>query len=105
MIRRPPRSTLFPYTTLFRSLFGVLRDQRVGADERLPRDAHRVGYVAIAAEIGVLADRDVAVENHMRRQEGVILDPAAVADLAAAPDHHIVPYRGVEIYRPVFQNH
>src|SRR5947207_8253501 len=23
MIRRPPRSTLFPYTTLFRSYFGV----------------------------------------------------------------------------------
>src|SRR3712207_7933654 len=28
MIRRPPRSTLFPYTTLFRSA----REQRVGAD-------------------------------------------------------------------------
>src|SRR5260221_8938495 len=26
MIRRPPRSTLFPYTTLFRSHFLVLRD-------------------------------------------------------------------------------
>src|SRR5436190_13537571 len=25
MIRRPPRSTLFPYTTLFRSQFGGLR--------------------------------------------------------------------------------
>src|SRR2546430_4056246 len=25
MIRRPPRSTLFPYTTLFRSIFGVSR--------------------------------------------------------------------------------
>src|SRR5256885_10751709 len=25
MIRRPPRSTLFPYTTLFRSLHGVRR--------------------------------------------------------------------------------
>src|SRR2546422_9643991 len=24
MIRRPPRSTLFPYTTLFRSMFGEL---------------------------------------------------------------------------------
>src|SRR5438552_13872573 len=24
MIRRPPRSTLFPYTTLFRSLMGIL---------------------------------------------------------------------------------
>src|SRR2546430_9654399 len=27
MIRRPPRSTLFPYTTLFRSIFFVM-DQR-----------------------------------------------------------------------------
>src|SRR2546429_4902181 len=26
MIRRPPRSTLFPYTTLFRSKSGVLTD-------------------------------------------------------------------------------
>src|SRR5437899_9444242 len=33
MIRRPPRSTLFPYTTLFRS--GVA----VEADVRVPRDA------------------------------------------------------------------
>src|SRR5204863_6011869 len=27
MIRRPPRSTLFPYTTLFRSLFGLIAEQ------------------------------------------------------------------------------
>src|SRR2546426_2734544 len=27
MIRRPPRSTLFPYTTLFRSLAGDIRSQ------------------------------------------------------------------------------
>src|SRR3712207_9256783 len=26
MIRRPPRSTLFPYTTLFRSLIALMRD-------------------------------------------------------------------------------
>src|SRR5260221_8435993 len=26
MIRRPPRSTLFPYTTLFRSLWGRVRN-------------------------------------------------------------------------------
>src|SRR3989442_5632965 len=32
MIRRPPRSTLFPYTTLFRS---ARRGERAGA-ERLP---------------------------------------------------------------------
>src|SRR3712207_7233628 len=29
MIRRPPRSTLFPYTTLFRSAFESLVGQRV----------------------------------------------------------------------------
>src|SRR2546426_7465101 len=38
MIRRPPRSTLFPYTTLFRSLHalaaatGILKDHAAGAD-------------------------------------------------------------------------
>src|SRR2546426_1485862 len=37
MIRRPPRSTLFPYTTLFRSL-----DTRTGEQIlALIRDAHR----------------------------------------------------------------
>src|SRR5256885_3973305 len=30
MIRRPPRSTLFPYTTLFRSLIGGRLQGRVG---------------------------------------------------------------------------
>src|SRR3712207_9302868 len=34
MIRRPPRSTLFPYTTLFRS-----RSLGIGHSERLPRRA------------------------------------------------------------------
>src|SRR5438876_6872652 len=34
MIRRPPRSTLFPYTTLFRSLAEAL--ERVGGAARLP---------------------------------------------------------------------
>src|SRR5256885_13860668 len=33
MIRRPPRSTLFPYTTLFRSRAGVVRVERA-ADAR-----------------------------------------------------------------------
>src|SRR5258707_3065884 len=35
MIRRPPRSTLFPYTTLFRSLFSQVRRRGLGASERL----------------------------------------------------------------------
>src|SRR5438309_12115614 len=37
MIRRPPRSTLFPYTTLFRSRAGR-RDLPVRRRDQLPRD-------------------------------------------------------------------
>src|SRR2546427_11259049 len=29
MIRRPPRSTLFPYTTLFRSIAGVIHPRKI----------------------------------------------------------------------------
>src|SRR5476651_2742816 len=38
MIRRPPRSTLFPYTTLFRSPCGRLRRCRVRGRSRGDRD-------------------------------------------------------------------
>src|SRR2546421_9114869 len=34
MIRRPPRSTLFPYTTLFRSVVHVLEAVEIGEHER-----------------------------------------------------------------------
>src|SRR2546422_8133211 len=37
MIRRPPRSTLFPYTTLFRSLCEVERVRRVEAMDEFKR--------------------------------------------------------------------
>src|SRR5258705_2078128 len=38
MIRRPPRSTLFPYTTLFRSLLGLIL-QLSAHDDLKQRDA------------------------------------------------------------------
>src|SRR3712207_7596930 len=43
MIRRPPRSTLFPYTTLFRSAKGIERELHTGWHQqcRAPDD-HRV---------------------------------------------------------------
>src|SRR2546430_4422797 len=43
MIRRPPRSTLFPYTTLFRSLGGDLVAARAGWGGVNRRAAHRAG--------------------------------------------------------------
>src|SRR2546426_2779690 len=42
MIRRPPRSTLFPYTTLFRSLWLVPRQHELCTrrEEEPPGEAH-----------------------------------------------------------------
>src|SRR3712207_7229367 len=60
MIRRPPRSTLFPYTTLFRSA-GDVRDVRV-AGVFLRADAIIVGRCRGGGRVGVVrrvgCDRD-----------------------------------------------
>src|SRR2546426_2812834 len=47
MIRRPPRSTLFPYTTLFRSHLGEVLGEQGGDVVR----AHRLGHRREAADI------------------------------------------------------
>src|SRR2546429_3773097 len=47
MIRRPPRSTLFPYTTLFRSPF--LKDEKNGRAREVPDVAEDVpGRLCVA---------------------------------------------------------
>src|SRR3712207_8668005 len=61
MIRRPPRSTLFPYTTLFRSHHGGVRWQRVRSwewqrweQEGTPMIAAALGWVGT---VGTFGDR------------------------------------------------
>src|SRR5438093_6947348 len=65
VIRRPPRSTLLPYTTLFRSV--------LGGDERLP---HRLGDLAERqhrAPLGAeLADEAAVRRVHLRRLDLVV---------------------------------
>src|SRR3712207_8082873 len=51
MIRRPPRSTLFPYTTLFRSDDGQAGRADAGAVQR-PRDGHDGGALHPAPLVG-----------------------------------------------------
>src|SRR2546422_8706328 len=55
MIRRPPRSTLFPYTTLFRSLFGEVHLDL--ADLFLGEIALQVGIPDAVAGFGGVGDR------------------------------------------------
>src|SRR3712207_8551522 len=65
MIRRPPRSTLFPYTTLFRSLEAHAVG-RQGVGEELPLDAV---VVALARDLAVEAPR--AAERRLAREQQV----------------------------------
>src|SRR2546427_10102775 len=55
MIRRPPRSTLFPYTTLFRSLIHALHDRSVDLHHRVHRgESRRIDH--LNREVGAVAD-------------------------------------------------
>src|SRR3712207_7644847 len=56
MIRRPPRSTLFPYTTLFRSAI-------LGKRDIMPEPVRTLSLNALA---GALADRMLAESDHLR---------------------------------------
>src|SRR5258708_27633079 len=50
MIRRPPRSTLFPYTTLFRSLIfvpGLIAWQFAESSNREPKRAEPAGRTVV----------------------------------------------------------
>src|SRR3712207_9067875 len=55
MIRRPPRSTLFPYTTLFRSARVLAVCNTNGA--QIPRESDAVLYTHAGPEIGVASTK------------------------------------------------
>src|SRR5437764_11070950 len=57
MLRRPPRSTLFPYTTLFRSLQNLLRAEMIAP----------VHHGDVCGEVGEeqrLLDRGISAADH-----------------------------------------
>src|SRR2546422_5558995 len=57
MIRRPPRSTLFPYTTLFRSVLdGVLREAADTVRAQLEARHHRLELEPPEESVTVTAD-------------------------------------------------
>src|SRR3712207_7360969 len=73
MIRRPPRSTLFPYTTLFRSLVRILAAMGVnevrltGGEPLVRRDVPRL--VAMLAEIPGVEDLSLTTRSEEHTSE------------------------------------
>src|SRR5947209_9008739 len=58
MIRRPPRSTLFPYTTLFRSGFPIASPGDFEAVQAVARQVHGVTICGLARCNTADIDRD-----------------------------------------------
>src|SRR2546426_7776799 len=68
MIRRPPRSTLFPYTTLFRSVRGLQGHAR---DVRAPllHRGHAGAVPAVVLPVHGAVGRDGRAVPDLRRQD------------------------------------
>src|SRR3989449_10108502 len=89
MIRRPPRSTLFPYTTLFRSMMGGVEfaaDCRTelpglfvaGEDSGGVHGANRLGGNGVANSTGFGAVAGDSMAAWLRR-EGALREPDSAA--------------------------
>src|SRR3989449_11424349 len=98
MIRRPPRSTLFPYTTLFRSRLLGEPDagRRAGGDEIAGRQRHEPGE--IAHEVADVEDeRPGAAALHLLAvHPGPEIEGVRVGDLLAVGDVRPDGRRGLE---------
>src|SRR3712207_9494234 len=83
MIRRPPRSTLFPYTTLFRSAYAeatvpkvtvitrkayggaydVMGSKHLGADVNLAWPTAQIAVVGAQGAVGILYRKELAAAD------------------------------------------
>src|SRR2546425_7937041 len=90
MIRRPPRSTLFPYTTLFRSLVTDVLGTRRGGD----RVADPLPFPAVVVAVGV----EVAVDEALDRAVGARAEgedePSSAREQVEPHAHDALPLRG-----------
>src|SRR3712207_8660336 len=77
MIRRPPRSTLFPYTTLFRSRRDARHSER---DEDRGRGAD--------GRAGDRVEREVRAEHHAGEGDGGDVRPQQVARARERSEEH-----------------
>src|SRR3989441_10797986 len=101
MIRRPPRSTLFPYTTLFRSsvLHGgsAVRNQNCGAATHDAAQAGEDFFLSLRVHAGqrVIKDENAGIANDRAGDGGPLFLSARKRDAA-------LPNRGVVTRAEVF---
>src|SRR2546427_7968698 len=70
MIRRPPRSTLFPYTTLFRSL-GLRLGDGLTLDRGPPRE-HEIVQAELGTGLGGVGERSEEHTSELQSQSNLV---------------------------------
>src|SRR5437764_10749248 len=100
MIRPPPRSTLFPYTTLFRSYAGRTRIQleaalRIGSDyyrgeQRWRSEEHTSELQSpMYLVCRLLLEKKKKIQQEIKHKQNSILKPINVAEMnLSATQHH-----------------
>src|SRR5437773_11032421 len=108
MLRRPPRSTLFPYTTLFRSLANqlALDATDLGRSERIECRAAQPSHGDQGPKGGVepaLADLQLVLETQGAQQRRVelVMGLDGAGALVGEPGGQVVPQveAGVRVLR------
>src|SRR5260221_9649077 len=88
MIRRPPRSTLFPYTTLFRSLFHI---------PAAPHDSWVIGeepYVSLRSEehtSELQSHSDLVCRLLLEKKNNPMVVPVTWTEIVQFPPAHTLP--------------
>src|SRR3712207_7764382 len=73
MIRRPPRSTLFPYTTLFRSLVQLTKSLAIAyAAEGVRVNAIAPGWIATPLTKGAREDRSEEHTSELQSRQYLV---------------------------------
>ena len=87
-----------------RSRLDVTGDGRVHGNETVVADGAEVPHRRVDTEETALADPAITRDDHMGRDIGMVIYLAAMADMVARPNHHVVADLDGRLDRLVFEN-
>src|SRR2546430_13599079 len=100
MIRRPPRSTLFPYTTLFRSWSGRMENRKKGAPAKnaggrrvyFPRSEEHTSELQSQSNLvcRLLLEKKNAADAWIAVSHRLLLQPAHLSRAPFVTTHQLV---------------
>src|SRR5256885_15679791 len=100
MIRRPPRSTLFPYTTLFRS-HGRMHYKWMNRGDRIEAPLVRAAGELKAVDWDEALDRVAGVLRGASGKAVALVSPGASSEALAAAKRLISPFDWVGAFQVV----